>query len=295
VLSFVRSFENGPERVQTFDAGAEGRRGEAYDLRDDDGDGFVDNNLQPLGGMAEVIYYLDDRQLMRGISAPVRATGNNLFSGRAQPLIDNVLYLGFRFWGEFTRGWEDAPLPPSHSGQVHQIGTNPHVATRIWDSTRGFSIQGLERFPLHVNPKLTPDGKGSLADFSDDVFPEMVQITLVVEGDPRRAPRAHLSVPVTEAATRLVVDSTEGFPDVPAGTQGGVDCHILVGNEWMRYSQKGDDYFVIAERGARRTSRTVHEAGAEVRVGKTFVTRVYIPAWRENLEPEGRTRRGFLQ
>lgn len=295
ILMFVRSYEQGPERVHTFAAGADLAASEIYDNRDDDQDGFIDNNLRPLGGMAEIVYYLQGRTLMRGIRAPVQQSflRNNVpLDGAAQPLIGDVLYLGFRFWTQYSKTW-NPPAPKSKSNWASRKRDEgpPRSPVDLWDSTRGYTKYGLGAFPLHLEPSQTASGRPTVDFPDDDVFPEIVEITLVVEGEPKRATKTQLTQGIGLGTRRILVESTRGFPDVPGGSDdGGLENYFKIGSEWIRYKAKHKDSFIVAQRGARRTTKADHAAGETLRVGKTFTVRVYIPAHKEDWN-NGRGRR----
>lgn len=281
-LMFVRSIEAGPERTHTYHSGMAGKSRELYDGTDDDNDKTIDNNLQALGGMMEVAYYVKGRTLMRGFRAPVQDSflAGGLIGNRAQPLVKDVLYLGFRFWHQYTLSWDDPPRKKksSRKSKKRKIPTWP---VRVWDSTRG--IKEIPFF-MYRKPEETLYRESTLDYPADDVFPEMVEITLVVENDSKRTTKTWLRAKTTESSIHLRVESTRGFPDVPAAYKGkgGPHNYIKIGGEWMKYGEKTKRDFIIAKRGVRGTTRSSHARQSEVHVGRTFIIRTYIPAYKED-------------
>ena len=74
----------------------------------------------------------------------------------------------------------------------------------------------------------------------DDVFPEIVELTIVVEADERRGVRTDLIEPMTESDSVARVAKTQGFHDPSMGSG-----YILIGDEWVKISKKGKRTFTI--------------------------------------------------
>lgn len=277
-LSFVRTFEAGPERAFTFFAGSKGAGGLRYTER------FAGDpsQLAPIGGLLGVSYFLKDGELRRAVSGPpeppradpqgVRLTA----TGEGECIARNVLYLGFRFWTQYTSSWE-AP-PPDVRSLRFKSARGPET---VWDSTRGAGIGDIDPQTGRMRPFALARGPESLADPSDDVFPEIVEVTLVLEPDERRAVRTELVEPLSEAGSVASVASTKGFDDPSFGSN-----WLLIGSEWVRYSEKTPRAFILSARGGRGTARTSHGIGTYVRAGTTFVKRIYIPSFREDWSSE---------
>src|SRR5262249_38329925 len=113
-LMFVRSFETGPERAITANAG-DGRPSLAMlKAPGDDSDdapiprGGVDaedytgtkvGDFRALGGMAMVAYFVQDQKLYRAIHAPVEGQISAIINpARAQLMATDVLFLQFDYW-----------------------------------------------------------------------------------------------------------------------------------------------------------------------------------------------------
>lgn len=294
-LLLVRTFGGGPERVFLAEAGdrvdatgwppsgglpagpddmdmdpTTGRIDEEYyDGADEDRDGFVDEDLRAVGGLASVCYVRRGRDLLRGVRAPVDAPPEAA-ARCAQKLCGDVLYLGFQFWTQETETWADLPPVPAKKGARR----GPE---RIWDSTRGRE-GALKGFLFHKGPD-------SLDNPSDDVFPELVRVVLVVEPSAERGRRTVLRRELLAGETHIRVGSTRGFPEPakrldPGGRTEG--AYALVGDEWIEYDERLDQALHIARRGCRGARKRDHPEGTEVRVGRTFVAVFRVPAYRED-------------
>jgi hypothetical protein len=182
--------------------------------------------------------------------------------------------VGFRFWTQYTRSW----VGPAVDLKNRRAGSGPET---IWDSTRGAEIGATDPETGQVRPFALARGSDSLSVPSDDVFPEIVEVTLVVEPDVRRAVRTDLVDPMTEGDTIARVASTKGFMG-PKSSSG----YLLIGNEWVRYVEKTARTFRISKRGQRGTARGSHAIGTKVRIGETFVMRFHVPGYREDWSTE---------
>jgi hypothetical protein len=309
VLMLTRTFGGGAERGMAFDAGdgldtvewpalagkpraddedADPRTGRAdeeiYNFKDDDGDGRVDEDLAPLGGTAQVVYLHRGRELLRALRAPVGPDFASMYAS-AQPLARDVLYFGLLFATPYTtsRFGADRALTATWDESVPKLpgpkytGARGYGPERIWDSTRGL----LPGFSFHAGPESRDDGE-------DDVFPELVRVTLVVEPDEMRTVRTDLLATVSDTAGRIPVASTRGFPDA-----GGPDSYILVDDEWMYCSGRDEASrsFTVTRRGQRGTVAAVHAQGAQVRCGMTFTRTFYLPGHRSEEAVTGVSRR----
>ncbi|GMV83746.1 MAG: hypothetical protein AMXMBFR7_49300 [Planctomycetota bacterium] len=280
-LMFVRTFEAGPERALTLTAG-DGRATQLR-LRPQDEDdqakppaaapppGAPDRDIyrgkgvgdyMALGGLAQIAYFVDSETLYRGIRAPAIGKFTDLIRpAESTPMVEDCLYLGFDYWGQFTTTWKEQPPRSQIRGPE-----------KIWDSTRGINAPPLNKFVLARAPDLLSEN-----DPSDDVFPRLVRITLTVDAALPGAIHTELVETVSSDDGMLYVEHTEGFPD--GGTS---QSYLKIGNEWVRYKERREDAFVAEERGARNTIRADHLAGATIRVGRTFHRTVFIPGFRED-------------
>jgi prepilin-type N-terminal cleavage/methylation domain-containing protein len=282
-LMFVRSFEAGPERAITLNAGdGRGRDMALTPPADPNADpppakgggaeedyrGLKVGNFRALGGMAMVGFFVRNQTLYRAIKAPVEGDPRDLLDeGTSQKLCDDVLFLQFDYWGQGTYHWD----APSVDGKGEGDGPQP-----IWDSTRGNVAPPLDKFYLHRHgcEALT------LNDPEDDVFPQKVRITVTVDSPMPRCLYTKLAGEISEHETRIFVDRARGFAD---GTDNGdEDSYLLIEDEWMRYTKKEGDIFLVDQRGARNTTAKGHAAEAVVRQGHTFHRVVFLAGWRED-------------
>jgi prepilin-type N-terminal cleavage/methylation domain-containing protein len=224
--------------------------------------------LRPTGGLAESLYTLAERSgatlpaLLRVVHAPaggerslldpqLEAQRDRLLSD-AVPAADDVLFFGVEFWGPGTHAW--GPEGGAYTA---------------WDSTRGLIPPGDPDFPFGVGP-------ASRADSSDDIWPRLARLTLVLD----RAQGATGSGTLAEAMgpeSKIVTVADAAFlrdeeaPD-----------HVLVDGEWLAVTGI-EGRTLQVQRGARGTQAAVHNDGARVRTGRTFRRVVALPAGRELL------------
>ena len=183
-----------------------------------------------------------------------------------QMLDSGVLWIGYKFWTKYTTTWDtqyplkQAPrlLKQQDTTRDATLKVGPHVA---WDSSRGRILE----FKLFY--KQLPE------DDPDFVYPEIVQVTVVVESQAGEVLGAKLAEPVDETSGTLLLHSGRGLPEAPD--------YVLVGKEWIGYTNKEGTKLTGCRRGMRRTKAEKHELNAPVRFGETFVTDIAIPAYRE--------------
>ena len=272
-LSFVRTFETGPERAFTFEAGGGGT---SYT------DGFTGDprSLTVIGGLLGVSYFLGGspggggRELRRATLGPPASPGSSLLSTtgsqKGEVLIRNVLYLGFRFQTQTTTTWKDPPVKARPGPMAWRW------PERVWDSTRGADVEEPGGASGRRRPFALARGPDSLMESYDDIFPELVEVTIVVEPDEAHAVRTDLVKPASETDSGVRVASTSGFVDPSMGTP-----YLLIGgSEWVRYKAKDERSFELSGRGLRGTVASAHPKGATVRAGTTFVMCSRIPGYR---------------
>ncbi|MBI2901928.1 MAG: prepilin-type N-terminal cleavage/methylation domain-containing protein [Planctomycetes bacterium] len=211
----------------------------------------------------------------------VQRTGADWFKRHAAVLERGILYLGFRFWTQESETWFPAGT------RVHTCGTEAHrplvqlsapgtcpVCARptvervvqeredssdVWDSTR-VSDAGF-RYRKRKD-RLDPDF----------VYPEIVQITVVLESHASEVRGLKLDGPLGEKDALIKVTDTRGLPDAPN--------FVKIDAEWIEYDERTYDSIRARRRGARGTKAKPHDTGAIARFGETFVTEVRIPAFR---------------
>lgn len=263
-LDFVRTFEMGPEKALTFYAGSNRKKGATY-TDDFTGDPM---DLGPIDGLLGVSYFVRGRELRRATTGPPVPPGAGgstaTTAGSGEVLSRGCLHLGFRFWTQLTTDWASGP-PGVNVGRG---GTGPET---VWDSTRGLGVADTLPGVSGVRPFSLTVGASSLRDPSDDVFPEIVEVTLVLDPESADAVRTTLVEPMSEAGDEARVATTRRF---------GEPEFVLIGDEWVKVKGVGPRRFVLSARGQRWTPARAHPVGAEVRLGQAFVKRIHVPAYR---------------
>lgn len=290
-----------------------------YDGRDDLREAN-EGLLAAPGGTMEVMYALDprpgERLLWRGVKAPIGGAGSLFreervgetpeasrparrglvattkaegqksdeesrgpdvpFADVARPVTDGVLFLGFAFWGPTTSTWDPSarPLLSPESGAAS--GPLFH-----WDSTRALLDIGGAAGELLFRKR-----QGSLDDPTDDIFPEMVEVTLVLSEDDSPL-GARLSQNINAAASHFLISKELTLPDDPRNR------FLLVGDEWIALKSIDGRAVVVATggRGVRDTKPADHAAGTHVKLGITFRRVVEIPGNRRARPAVGEGRR----
>lgn len=184
-------------------------------------------------------------------------------SGNENVTVTNVLYVGFRFWTQNCISWD---LPPPSPDASKRWNSPEHV----WDSTRGRGISGRSADGSATRDFFLARSRESIIIFSDDVFPRMVEVTIVVEPDDIGLANTELTQSIATIGGRIDVKSTKGF--LPPELGGGP---LLVGDEWISFNGMTEDAFIIKRRGLRQSYPTSHPGGTTVKQGMTFV--YYIP------------------
>jgi hypothetical protein len=185
------------------------------------------------------------------------------------PLLDSgVLWVGFRFWTPYTTTW-DTQYPVKQGPKlIKQQDTKKELTNKIgphlvWDSSRG-------RFPsFRLFYKQLRD------DDPDFMYPEIVQVTVVVESQAMEMIGAKVTTAVDDNATTIQLHSGRGVPEAPD--------YVLIEKEWIGYTGKEGTTLTGCRRALRGTKAARHDMNATVRFGETFTTDVAIPAYREPL------------
>jgi prepilin-type N-terminal cleavage/methylation domain-containing protein len=186
----------------------------------------------------------------------------------AAPIADGVLFLGFRFWTPSTNTWEDVPalLDPKAS---QKSGPSPW-----WDSTRALLDLkgGRDEFTWHRVPD-------SLEDASDDIFPERVEVAVVIAEDEDAILGARLAEDVAEKAGDFTLTDRIEIPEAAE------DRYVLIDDEWIEVEAVDGLKVSVARdgRGARWTKAAKHERGARVETGVTFRRVVEVPGYRRSI------------
>lgn len=212
----------------------------------------------------------------------VAKTSAEWFQKYAMVLEKGVLYLGFKFWTQDTVTWNGtgtkyhtcgfAPHRPmvqrSAAGKcpicgkptVERTVQEAESPSAIWDSTR--KTEASFRYHKRRQDRTDPDF----------VYPEIVQVTLVMESHASGLGGLKLTQPLGENDMVIKVTDTTGLPDPP--------YFVKVGSEWIEFEDRTFDEIKVRRRGARGTKAQPHAQGQDVRFGDTFVTEVRLPVYR---------------
>ncbi len=263
---------------------------EYYNLKDDDGDGQVDEDLKALEGLCEVAYVMgldadDARTLYRGVLGPIGGqAGYSLFEeasfdeaskiydptgsvadplpaeGIAVPVAQNVLHFEVRLWSQWTTAWDEAAP---------------------------FTSWGNSWQPEYCGPAFWWDSDGvDESQVLDNMYPRGAMAVLVVEApEELRSPR------------RMALAEAIDDDDLSIRIRGQLPAHnrawpyVLIkddqaGDEWFRYSDfdEATQSFILGsaeERGLRGTDPVNHAAGREMVFGYTLSTAFHNPSGRE--------------
>ncbi len=178
-----------------------------------------------------------------------------------KPVEKGVLYVGFRFWTQYTTTW-DEKIPIRQTGPNSRAGSGPEFR---WDSTR----QKDKAFHFHRKEYDRTD--------PDFVYPEIVQVTVVLESTVSAIEGMRLAEDLEPNAAVLRLHGTQGLPDAPA--------MVKIGAEWIEYGGMTLTELTNLKRGQRATPKQSHRLGAAVHFGESFTTEARIAAYREAQEP----------
>jgi type II secretory pathway pseudopilin PulG len=257
------------------------------------------------GGLMEIFYGRDPRSdratLWRGVRAPLGGSGSFFdddnvessladdddrkkgdddskknddsfdefeeggpFAAITRPLTDGVLYLGLNFWGPTTNTWDESEIPRARVTRDSASGPLLH-----WDSTRA-----LLDYPGENGEFTFKAREGSLTDTGDDIFPERVEVTIVLRDDDHES--LFLVSSINQSAKTFTISRDVSVPDDES------DRFILVDDEWIAVDVVDGRTIMIARdgRGMRDSDATSHKAGARVDIGATFRRVIDLPGSR---------------
>ena len=184
----------------------------------------------------------DDGAARSAVSRSQSAEEVELPPATLRPLTGGVLWLGLRY-----------RAPGADGG--------PAEWSDLWDSTRGRT----NAFDRYVSD-------ASRTDSGDDILPDAVELTLVLE-EPG-AGRVFLTRKLSESTTRIEVNSTD-LIDLR-----GDEGWIRIGNEWILAKVASGTRLQAMERGGRGTTAVAHDERVRVRAGARFRRTVPIPVGR---------------
>lgn len=276
---FAGTYGEGKEYIDGVDDLAQSRAREIVAGKQSEDSGQKPPGLRAPGGLMEVMYFLETTvtdepgtyTLFRAIRSPVGGPGSFFNTATiqrmspewvdiyAQPVASGIAFFGMVCWGQNTVEWEtDRVL----SGASIQAGNGNQMSELWWDSTRGLHSQ----FGLHR-------GAGSGQRWEDDVFPSRAQFVMTFLEEGSAGPEATLLQPVPTAHRNVRISNPSLFEELEAGGP----RFLRVDDEWMEVTDvSGRDLRV--RRAVRETSSASHAGGAAVRVGRTFVKTIEIPA-----------------
>lgn len=231
------------------------------------------------GPMWEVAYVLDpdpnknilhrgvrgfDRRRSGTLLNPIEYSSatDSLFTGAFTAIEFGVLYVGFKYWTQFTTTWDETvPIREAAKGRAKQ-SSGPE---KRWDSTR--KDDRSFHFYRRSNDLKDPDF----------VYPEIIQVTVTIESGSPDLHGVKLGDPMDERSTYIHLTHTRGLQDAPG--------LIKIDGEWIEYGEKNSNDLGSLRRGQRSSKAAAHPVGSPVHFGETFVTEVRIPAYREAQEP----------
>lgn len=195
-------------------------------------------------------------------AASEEAGGEPFLAAFASRIAGDLLYVGFRFWGPTTNTWDEVP-PLAEASETRASGP-----TSWWDSTR--ALLDLPGEPGFFSWRRVP---GSLDDPTDDIFPERVEVTVVVRVAYARA-EVRLETALGEKDEAIRIAGSFELPEDPS------DRFVRIDDEWIRCESSTPGTLAVARggRGERWTQPARHEAGALVESGATFRRIVEIPS-----------------
>jgi prepilin-type N-terminal cleavage/methylation domain-containing protein len=231
------------------------------------------------GGLMEVCWIavpLDPQHpgiltVFRGYRTPVGGNGSLLDPANFDSVTKIRAQFDLRHEGvlHFAVSWRRATAQTWDETGAQGSGDDTPYVGPVWDSTRALD----SRWPLYR-------GAPSLADPSDDLFPQYVRMEATVAapgplGYGRGETR--LTAAVGTDDTRLSLGSLDAL-----FYRGVGERHLKVDGEWMKYDPskaEGDLRQVPVVRGARGTTKVGHEADAEVYVGQPAAEVVRLPVF----------------
>jgi prepilin-type N-terminal cleavage/methylation domain-containing protein len=284
-LRFVRTTSGELQKYLRREAGTRLGASDAIDEHDD----FEEargGGLKATGGLCEVAYALmlkdpsgnsGDLVLCRSIHSPIGNGGSlfddgNLTSRNLTPLSDRVLYFGFRFWTQYTNNWSTAYYTKTYLFDRDNEKSGPKV---FWDSTRGTYRPGEQDSSRKYQFLMY---RGTPHDASDDIFPSLIKIILVVKESGQTAAITTLARNVEATSTDIYLTDGSRFPR----TKDDGFCYVCIEGEWIKYRERRRNTLTGIRRGVRGTKAMRHRSGARAETGRTFSMVIKPPSFREN-------------
>jgi hypothetical protein len=200
--------------------------------------------------------------------APAVPADSGPLGAAARPFAEGVLHISFAFWTPFTSTWDR-----SKPATLRRGASTPSGPITTWDSTRAVLDEkaGAGEFAWRRI-------EGSLENSDDDVFPERVEVTLVMAGN-ADVEGMTVAEDLGPADKSVILSRWTGLPEE------GPDCFVWIDGEWIGYEKIEAGRLVVSSakgggRGARGTRPASHPRGTAVDAGTVFRRVVEIPAGR---------------
>lgn len=209
--------------------------------------------------------------LFRAYRTPVGGTDSLLDPNNYDSITKIKARFDLRHEGviHFAVTWRRATASNWDETSAQGSGDDTPYVGPVWDSTRALD----SKWALYR-------GAPSLADPSDDLFPQYVRLDATVaapgplgygRGDTR------LQVAVGTDEVRLPLAALDALV-----TRGGPERYLKIDGEWMKYDPARIDIDlreVTVERGKRGTPKSGHEADSEVFVGQPSSEVIRLPVF----------------
>lgn len=199
------------------------------------------------------------RPFNRNLQSTLLSPSATMFSDSFRPVEAGVLHVSYRFWTQFTTTWDEG-------ARVQRLGPNSRQASGPedrWDSQRKDRQFALYKRYDVTNP--------------DFVYPEIVQVTVILESTASLRQAIWLAEGCDDKASALRLNDTKGLPDEPG--------RVKIGAEWIEYRGKTMTDLLNVRRGLLGTVPAPHAAKDPVHFGESFTTDVRISAYREAQTP----------
>jgi hypothetical protein len=216
----------------------------------------------------------------------------------AQVIDDGLLYLGFKYWSQYTTTWyegkcyacdvqdhllrQQSPRP----GKC-QIQTGTKICNHDLRETTLGALEPMSKNAKRLMPpsiwwdssRVKLEQRWVLRKTRQDMqnpdfaYPEIVQVTVVLESTAPDVRGPRLLEGIDEKTNSIRVTNAKNLPDGPS--------MVKIEGEWISFESRTSTDLLRCRRAQRGTTAAAHAAGVTVRAGETFVRDVYIPAYRE--------------
>ncbi|MFA4987234.1 MAG: prepilin-type N-terminal cleavage/methylation domain-containing protein [Candidatus Brocadiia bacterium] len=252
---------------------------------DDDGDFMIDEDCAKPPYPCNIMYASDpwrvdsannllplQPRLWRGIRWGV-ALGSSLttfpdeIGHHLVPISDHVLFFEIRFGVTGTTTWDTTVSPVAKTGP-----RGPEVK---WDAYRMLApeMMGSASFPVGWRDFAYPPMGVSTPD--EYVLPQRVLVILGMV--PEAEARYSLARNITAGDTEIPLDTTDGVYARSGEEDADVTNVLLIGNEWVTFSDVDVNKVFVRTRGSRFSTAQAHTAGTPVWFPRVYSIEVYLP------------------